>query len=268
MEIDSVSAIGLSIRVSVTEEKMKIVVKNSRYEVAEWTAEYIRKKITNFNPGPERYFTLGLPTGSTPLNTYSKLIKFYKKGSLSFRYVKTFNMDEYVGLPRNHPQSYHSFMLSNFFQHIDIDPKNVYILNGNADDLEKECQKFEDEIGLAGGIHLFLGGIGCNGHIAFNEPGSSVTSRTAVKDLTLETRKANARFYDNVSKVPTQALTVGIGTVMDAREVVILATGSQKSLAVHKSVEQKPNKKWPASALQKHPKTTFVCDEDAAYGLT
>lgn len=144
----------------------------------------------------------------------------YREGSVSFKYVKTFNMDEYVGLPRDHPESYHSFMLNNFFKHIDIDPKNAHILDGNAADLQLECDQYEQLIKDAGGIELFIGGIGPDGHIAFNEPGSSLTSRTRVKTLADDTIIANARFFDNdLSKVPHHALTVGVGTVMDAKEV-------------------------------------------------
>lgn len=129
-------------------------------------------------------------------------------------------MDEYVGLPRDHPESYHSFMYENFFKHIDIDPSNTHILDGNAPNLEEECKKFEDKIKAAGGIELFIGGIGPDGHIAFNEPGSSLASRTRVKTLAVDTIMANARFFNNdLSKVPQQALTVGVGTVMDSKEV-------------------------------------------------
>ena len=159
-------------------------------------------------------------TGSTPLGCYQKLIEYYKNGDLSFQYVKTFNMDEYVGLPRDHPESYHSFMWNNFFKHIDIHPENTHILDGNAADLQAECDAFEEKIQAAGGIELFVGGIGPDGHIAFNEPGSSLVSRTRVKTLAMDTILANARFFDgDLAKVPTMALTVGVGTVMDAKEV-------------------------------------------------
>lgn len=160
--------------------------------------------------------------------------QYHKAGRVSFKYVKTFNMDEYVGLPRSHPESYHHFMFNNLFKHIDIDPANVNILDGNAADLEKECDEYEKKIAQAGGIDLFVGGIGPDGHVAFNEPGSSLVSRTRVKTLNQETIQANARFFDgDLSKVPKQALTVGVGTVMDAREVMILITGAHKAYALH-----------------------------------
>lgn len=176
-----------------------------------WIANYIKERIKQFKPTADRPFVLGLPTGSSPIGTYKKLVDLYKQGELSFEHVVTFNMDEYVGLPRDHPESYHSFMWNNLFMHVDIKPENVHILDGNAADLDEECKKFEAEIARVGGIELFLGGIGPDGHIAFNEPGSSLTSRTRVKTLAYETIIANARFFDgDVSKVPKLALTVGV----------------------------------------------------------
>ena len=199
---------------------MRLVILDNYDAVSMWAAKYIRNKIRSFNPGPDRYFVLGLPTGGTPVGTYKKLIEFHKKGKISFKYVKTFNMDEYVNLPRDHPESYHSFMWNNFFKHIDIDPQNAHILDGNANDLVEECNEFERKMKAAGGVNLFVGGIGPDGHIAFNEPGSSLVSRTRVKTLAQDTILANARFFDNdLSQVPRQALTVGVGTVMDAEEV-------------------------------------------------
>nr|XP_006003468.1 PREDICTED: glucosamine-6-phosphate isomerase 2 isoform X3 [Latimeria chalumnae] len=198
---------------------MRLVILEEYDQASEWAAKYIRNRIIHFKPGPDRYFTLGLPTGSTPMGCYKKLIEYYKSGDLSFKYVKTFNMDEYVGLSRDHPESYHSYMWNNFFKHIDIDPNNAHILDGNAADLQEECDAFEQKIAEAGGIELFVGGIGPDGHIAFNEPGSSLVSRTRVKTLAKDTILANARFFNgDLSKVPTMALTVGVGTVMDSRE--------------------------------------------------
>uniref|UniRef100_A0A494BB68 Glucosamine-6-phosphate deaminase 1 n=1 Tax=Mus musculus TaxID=10090 RepID=A0A494BB68_MOUSE len=137
---------------------MKLIILEHYSQASEWAAKYIRNRIIQFNPGPDKYFTLGLPTGSTPLGCYQKLIEYYKNGDLSFQYVKTFNMDEYVGLPRDHPESYHSFMWNNFFKHIDIHPENTHILDGNAADLQAECDAFEEKIQAAGGIELFVGG--------------------------------------------------------------------------------------------------------------
>ncbi|XP_064607788.1 glucosamine-6-phosphate isomerase 1-like [Liolophura sinensis] len=247
---------------------MRLVILDAYSDVSSWSARYIRRKIVDFNPGPDKFFTLGLPTGSTPLGTYKELIKLHENGQISFKYVKTFNMDEYVGLPRDHPESYHSFMWNNFFKHIDIRPENAHILDGNASDLEKECAEFEQKIKDAGGIRLFVGGIGPDGHIAFNEPGSSLVSRTRVKTLAQDTILANARFFGGeLSKVPTMALTVGVATVMEADEVMILITGAHKALALHKAIEEGVNHMWTVSAFQQHPRTIFVCDEDATLEL-
>ncbi|CAF1065967.1 unnamed protein product [Rotaria sordida] len=247
---------------------MRLVITKDYDEMTEWSARYIKKRIIDFKPGPNHYFVLGLPTGSTPLGIYKKLVKFVKTKELSFKYVITFNMDEYVGLPRDHPESYHSYMWNNFFKHIDIEPNNVHILDGNATDLVHECNEFERAIKESGGIELFVGGIGPDGHIAFNEPGSSLVSRTRVKTLAQDTIIANARFFDNdITKVPTSALTVGVGTVMDAREVLILISGTSKAYALHMAIEEGVNHMWTVSAFQNHSRFLCVCDEDATMEL-
>lgn len=247
---------------------MRLVIHDNYDHVSMWAARYIRNKIQRFKPSENRYFVLGLPTGSTPLGMYKQLIKFCQAGDISFKYVKTFNMDEYCGLPRDHPESYHYFMWSNFFKHIDIDPKNVHLLDGNAEDLCAECNRYEEDIKKAGGIHLFVGGIGPDGHIAFNEPGSSLVSRTRIKTLALETVIANSRFFGNdISKVPKFALTVGVGTVMDAEEVMVLITGTSKAFALHKAIEDGVSHMWTVSAFQQHPHAIFVCDEGATNEL-
>ncbi|KAJ6649283.1 Glucosamine-6-phosphate isomerase [Pseudolycoriella hygida] len=249
-------------------QNMRLVILDTCANVGEWSAKYVMKRIRDFQPGPDRYFVLGLPTGSTPLGMYRNLIEHYKAGKVSFKYVKTFNMDEYVGLPRDHPESYHFFMWENFFKHIDILPENVHILDGNADDLSAECSLFEKKIKDVGGIELFIGGIGPDGHIAFNEPGSSLVSRTRVKTLAQDTLEANARFFGNdMSKVPKEALTVGVGTVMDSKEVMILITGAHKSFALYKAIEEGVNHMWTVSAFQQHPNTLMICDEDATLEL-
>ena len=197
---------------------MRLIIQPDYDKMSQWAANYVASKINAANPTEEKPFVLGLPTGSSPLGMYRALVELNKKGVVSFKNVITFNMDEYVNLPEEHPESYHSFMWNNFFSHIDIKKENVNILNGNAADLTKECQEYEERILKAGGIDLFLGGIGPDGHIAFNEPGSSLQSRTRVKTLTTDTIIANSRFFDNdVNKVPKTALTVGVGTVMDAK---------------------------------------------------
>lgn len=247
---------------------MRLVIVDNEEEVTTWAAKMVRKSINGFKPTAERPFVLGLPTGGTPSLMYSKLVSFVRDGSLSFRYVVTFNMDEYVNLPSEHPESYHSYMWDKLFKHVDINPNNVNILNGNASDLSRECDEFEEKIRAVGGVHLFVGGIGPDGHVAFNEPGSSLTSRTRVKTLNKETLRANARFFENdMSKVPTQALTVGVQTVMDAKEVMILICGAHKATALRQAVEEGVNHMCTVSAFQMHPHATFVCDEEATAEL-
>jgi glucosamine-6-phosphate deaminase len=243
---------------------MRLIIEPDYSGISEWVANYIAAKINKFSPSVECPFVIGLPTGSTPLGIYKKLIELHVQGLVSFKHVITFNMDEYVGIPKEHPQSYHSFMRENFFSHVDILPENINILNGNASDLEAECQAYEDKIKALGGIRLFLGGIGADGHIAFNEPGSSLHSRTRVKTLTQDTIIANSRFFDNdINQVPKLALTVGVGTVMDAKEVLIIVNGHNKARALCQAVEGSVNHMWTITALQLHPKGIIVCDESA-----
>ncbi|MCR4664846.1 MAG: glucosamine-6-phosphate deaminase [Paludibacteraceae bacterium] len=241
---------------------MRVIIEPNYELVSEWAANYVARRINIFSPKESRPFVLGLPTGSSPLGMYQQLIRLNKEGKVSFRNVVTFNMDEYVGIAEDHPQSYHSFMWNNFFSHIDIRKENVHILNGNATDLEGECARYESAIRQAGGIHLFVGGIGPDGHIAFNEPGSSLSSRTRMKELTTDTILANSRFFDNdPSKVPHTALTVGVATVMDAQEVMILVNGHQKARALLHAIEKPISHIWTVSALQMHPHGIIVCDE-------
>ena len=217
---------------------MRLIIQESYSQLSQWAAAYIVKRINEFAPTAEKPFVLGLPTGSTPLGTYKQLIKLYNEGKVSFENVVTFNMDEYIGLPEDHQESYHSFMWNNFFKHINIKKENVNILNGNAEDPQAECVRYEEKIKSYGGIHLFMGGIGPDGHIAFNEPGSSLASRTRVKTLTQDTIIANSRFFNNdINLVPKTALTVGVGTIMDAQEVLILVNGHNKARALYQAVE-------------------------------
>ncbi len=247
---------------------MRVIILKNKEEIAKWSAYKIAKKILKFNPTSEKPLVLGLPTGSTPLGTYKELINLNKEGIISFENVVTFNMDEYVGLSPEHEQSYHYFMYENFFNHIDIKKENINILDGMTKDLEAECQRYEDKIKSYGGIHLFMGGVGEDGHIAFNEPGSSLSSRTRDKELTYDTILANSRFFDNdVEKVPKLALTVGVGTLMDSEEIMILADGYKKARAVYHGIEGGINHLWTISALQLHRKTIIVIDEKAASDL-
>ncbi|TFY71897.1 hypothetical protein EVG20_g1099 [Dentipellis fragilis] len=247
---------------------MRLIIRDDPASVGDYIAKYIAKRINAFKPTPEKPFVLGLPTGSSPIPTYKHLIQLVKDGKLSFKNVVTFNMDEYVGLPKDHPESYHTFMFREFFSHVDIDPGNVNILDGNARDLIGECKRYEAKIKALGGIELFLGGIGEDGHIAFNEPGSSLASRTRIKTLAYDTILANARFFNNdIALVPRMALTVGVGTVLESREVVVVVTGQRKSLALSKAIEEGVNHLWTLSALQNHPWALIVVDEDATAEL-
>lgn len=247
---------------------MRVVIEPDYQKMSVWAAEYVAKRINDAEPTKEKPFVLGCPTGSSPLGLYEHLIKMNKAGKVSFKNVVTFNMDEYVGLPESHPESYHSFMWNNFFNHIDIEPENVHILNGNAKDLVKECDDYEKAIEAAGGIDLFMGGIGPDGHIAFNEPFSSLGSKTRIKTLATDTIHANKRFFDNdFDKVPKQALTVGVGTVLDAQEVLILCSGHNKARALKHAIEQPISHVWTISAIQLHRHAMIVCDEDACAEL-
>ena len=248
---------------------MRLIIQPDYDKLSAWAAEYVARRINEAAPTEEHPFVLGLPTGSSPLGMYKHLIRLCKEGQVSFRNVVTFNMDEYVGLPESHPESYHSFMWNNFFSHIDIRKENVNILNGNAADLKKECEDYEERIRKAGGIDLFLGGIGPDGHIAFNEPASSLSSRTRQKTLTTDTIIANSRFFDyDVNKVPKTALTVGVATVLDAKEVLIMVNGHNKAQALRHAVEEPINHMWTISALQMHPHGIIVCDEAACDQLS
>ncbi|KAF5242241.1 hypothetical protein FAUST_3434 [Fusarium austroamericanum] len=247
---------------------MRLIIRDDETEACKYVANYVVERINAFHPTPEHPFILGLPTGSSPIGVYNELVRSYKAGQVSFENVVTFNMDEYVGLPRDDPNSYHSFMWKHFFSHVNIHPSNVHILNGNAASPEAECDAYEEAIKAVGGIDLFLAGIGEDGHIAFNEPGSSLASRTRVKTLAYDTILSNSRFFDNdVSKVPRMALTVGVQTVLEAKEVVVIILGARKALALQKCVEQGVNHMWSLSCLQMHPHPMIVVDEDATLEL-
>lgn len=241
---------------------MKVIIQNDYEKMCEWAADHIITAINNHKE--DRPFVLGLPTGSSPLGVYRRLVEANKAGRVSFQNVVTFNMDEYLGLPREHDQSYWYFMHDNFFDYIEIPAENINILDGMTDDPEGECRRYEEKIASYGGIDLFMGGAGVDGHIAFNEPYTSLNSRTGIRDLTEDTRIVNSRFFENdPDKVPTQALSVGVGTVTDAREVLILISGHNKARALAHCVEGGVSSKWTISALQMHNNAVIACDEAA-----
>ncbi|OAR00829.1 hypothetical protein LLEC1_03799 [Akanthomyces lecanii] len=214
---------------------MRLIIRDDAAATSNYVANYIVDRINAYKPTPQNPFVLGLPTGSSPLGVYKALVDKYKAGEISFENVVTFNMDEYVGIPRDHPESYHSFMWKNFFSHVNVHPNNVHILNGNAPSLEAECVAYEDAI-----------------------------KRTLAYDTIL----ANSRFFDNdVSKVPRMALTVGVQTVLEAREVVVIIIGQRKALALQRCIEQGVNHMWTLSSLQLHPHPMIVADEDATLEL-
>ena len=247
---------------------MRLIIEPNYDLMSQWAANHVIERINAAKPTKEHPFVLGLPTGSSPVGMYRALVKAYQEGRVSFKNVLTFNMDEYVGLPEDHPESYHSFMFTNLFNHIDCPRENIHILNGNAPDLAAECAHYEQMIEEAGGIDLFLGGIAPDGHIAFNEPGSSLSSRTRQKTLTTDTIIANSRFFDNdINLVPKTALTVGVGTVMAAREVMILVNGHAKCRALQAAVEGSVNHMWTISALQMHQHGIIVADDAACEEL-
>ena len=244
---------------------MRVIIRDSKKEASIWAAHYIANAIKAKAEVTDAPFVLGLPTGSTPMDTYAELAKMCEAGEVSFKNVITFNMDEYVGIPEDHPESYHSFMYKNFFDHIDIPAGNIHILNGNAPDLDKECEDYEMAILDAGGIDLFLGGVGEDGHLAFNEPFSSLNSRTRVVTLTQDTIEVNSRFFGgDTSQVPKRAMTVGVETVCSANEVLILAFGSKKARVVAQAVEGPVSHYVTLSALQLHENGLVVLDEPAA----
>jgi len=210
---------------------------------------------------------LGLATGGTPVGTYKELIRRYKAGDLDFSKVTTFNLDEYIGLPKTHDQSYHYFMHDNLFNHVNINPGAVHVPDGMATNPEAFCEWYEDEIDKAGGLDLQLLGIGSDGHIAFNEPGSSLGSRTRMKTLTEETIEDNARFFEKKEDVPQFAITMGVGTILEARKLLLVANGEKKAETVRKFIEGPVTSQITASALQLHPDAVVVLDEGAASKL-
>ncbi len=211
---------------------------------------------------------LGFATGGTPLGMYKELIRLHKNEGLDFSKVTTFNLDEYVGLPPEHDQSYHYFMWENLFKHINVDRRFVHIPMGMAQDIDTFCEWYEAQIEKAGGVDLQILGIGANGHIAFNEPGSSLGSRTRIKTLTGTTREANARFFKNPDEVPKCAITMGVGTIMDAKTLLLLASGEGKADAIATTCEGPITAKCPATIVQMHRYAFVFVDKAAAAKLT
>jgi glucosamine-6-phosphate deaminase len=242
---------------------MLVVIKKDYEEVSREAARIVAGAVRS---NPE--IVLGLATGSTPLGLYGELIALYRAGSLDFSRAASFNLDEYLGLPASHPQSFHYFMEQNFFSHVNFLRENVHIPDGTVDGgYDAYCSGYEESIKAAGGIHLQILGIGRNGHVGFNEPTSSLASRTRLKALSRETIEDNRHVFASESDMPKCAITMGIGTIMDSKRLLLLASGRSKAAAVAKAVEGPITSSVSASALQMHPDVTFIIDEEAAYSL-
>jgi len=251
---------------------MRLIIKNDAKEVSELIARHILQKIVDFGPTSSRPFVLGLPTGMSSIVIYKYLVQFCRKGEMSFRNVMTFSIDEYVGLPRDHAHSKHTFMWNAFFKHIDIKRENVHILDGNSNNLDEECAAYEQKLHECGGIDLMFFGTGVDGTLGRNEPGSSMTSCTRQKRMargtiwSLETQfNCASDNSPHETKVPENSLTMGIGTIMNAKELVVVFCGRQKALALHKTIECTVNHMCPASIIQHHP--NCLCVSDAAATL-
>lgn len=245
---------------------MKVLSFETAQDVADYVATEIIKAIKIFTPTPQKpYLVLGLPTGSTPIPVYERLVTAYKKGEISFKNVKTFNMDEYIGLTPEHPQSYHYFMQEHLFKYVDMKPENIYIPDGMAEDISLFCASYEAAIKNAGGIDIQLAGIGENGHLAFNEPNTPFNTLTHEQSLTQSTIQANARFFDKPEDVPIKAVTIGLRTIFEARRVIVLATGPKKAEAIRMATKEPISQICPASMLQNHKNAEFVCDKTAIH---
>lgn len=242
---------------------MEVVIRSDACELGELAADAIESLLTR---KPDA--VLGLATGSSPLATYDALVRRFRAGRVSFRRARGFTLDEYVGLPADHPQRYRNVIDADFVSRVDFAPGSVIGPDGSSPDIPSSCLAYENAISLAGGVDLQILGIGTDGHIAFNEPGSSLASRTRIKTLTRQTRLDNARFFDgDVDRVPTHCLTQGLATIMAARHVVLLASGRSKAEAVHHLVEGSVSAMWPATILQHHPHVTVLLDSAAAQRL-
>ena len=238
---------------------MEVIIQPTKEEAIGIAADRVARLIRN-KPAA----VLGLATGSTPVLLYRKLVERH----LDWSSVRTFNLDEYIGLPAGHPQSYWAFMWENLFCHVNLRPENIHVPDGNAEDIPAFCQAYEEKIRAAGGIDVQILGIGTDGHIGFNEPTSSLASRTRIKTLTSRTTQDNARFFGNIRDVPQHVITMGIGTITEARQIYLLAFGDSKAQAIRGAVEGPVTALNPASVLQFHPATKVLLDQDAASQLS
>ncbi|RCW77492.1 glucosamine-6-phosphate deaminase [Saliterribacillus persicus] len=237
---------------------MKVIQVNNYEEMSKKAAEIIINRIQADNK-----ITLGLATGGTPVQTYERLVEDFRKNHTSYKQVTTFNLDEYIGLPITDPNSYHFYMNKHLFHHIDIDPNETFIPNGLAENLEEECRLYDEKIKEYGGIDLQLLGLGENGHIGFNEPGTPFEQKTHVVTLEESTRTANARFFNDLSEVPTKAITMGLGTIVKSKEILVLVSGEEKRHALSQLLHSDKDEDFPASILKTHENVTIIATEDA-----
>ncbi len=242
---------------------MRIIQANDYQHMSELAANYLIDKVQT-NPS----IVLGLATGGTPLGTYKRLIKDHEQNGTSYKKVTTYNLDEYVGFSSENPNSYHAFMYNNLFEKVDIPTTNVHLPSGTALDLVEECKGYEKRIEEAGGIDVQLLGMGSNGHIGFNEPGTSFQATTQIVELAQSTREANARFFDDIKEVPYQAITMGIATIMKSKEILLLVSGESKNDAMKKLMKGEVDESFPASILNKHSHVTIIADKEALSGVS
>jgi glucosamine-6-phosphate deaminase len=241
---------------------MEIIIAENHQDMSKLAADVIERQLLR-KPSS----VLGLATGSTPVGMYKELVRRHREAGLDFSKVITFNLDEYLDLSPSHDQSYRYFMDHNLFSHINVDPKNIHVPYGHAEEVDEFCEWYEEEIKRAGGIDIQVLGIGADGHIAFNEPGSSLGSRTRLKTLTKQTIEDNARFFDNPEEVPRFAITMGVGTILEAREILLLANGANKAEIVAQALEGPITAQVSASALQMHRHVTVIVDAEAGSKL-
>lgn len=232
---------------------MEIIKVNSYEEMSQKASEILQKQLLE-----KQNSVLGLATGSTPIGLYEHLIELNKEGKISFKDVVTFNLDEYVGLERTHNQSYYYFMQEQLFKHVDIKEENIHIPSGVAEDLEAECKRYEEQLKALGPVDLQVLGVGVNGHIGFNEPGTDFSSRTHIVELDQSTREANARFFNNIDEVPTHAITMGIQSIMDSKKILLLAFGESKKDAIERLLSGEVTEDLPVSVLNKHSNVTVI----------
>lgn len=237
---------------------MNIIIVDDYQELSRQAARIVARQVLI-----KENSVLGFPTGDTPAGMYAELVQLYNQGLLDLSKVVTFNLDEYYGLPPDHPQSYHHYMRKKLFEHVNINEENIHIPNGVADDVERECKSYDAEICRHGGIDLLVLGIGLNGHIGFNEPGTDWGAETRLVNLSTETRRRESRNFGDLGEVPTQAVTMGIKTIMRAKNILLLASGKQKARVAEQALLGPVTKKTPASILQLHPAVTVILDKEA-----